>query len=67
MNLKKSARIGLAYKGKTQQWLAEQIGMNPDALSQAFSRNTLNSRIIEKIAKALDLKPSELIALGEEK
>ena len=67
MNIKKSVRIGLAYKSQTQAWLADQIGMNPDALSHALTRNTLNSKLIEKAASALDLKPSEFIALGEEK
>lgn len=67
MNIKKSVRVGLAYKGQTQAWLANQIGMNPDALSHALTRNTLNSKLIEKAASALDLKPSEFIALGEEK
>jgi lambda repressor-like predicted transcriptional regulator len=67
MNIKKSVRIGLAYKGETQAWLAAQIGMNPDALSHALTRNTLNSKLIEKAALALGLKSSEFIALGEEK
>ena len=67
MNIKKSVRIALAYKGETQAWLADQIGMNQDALSHALTRNSLNSKLIEKAALALDLKPSELIALGESK
>ena len=67
MDIKKSVRVALAFRGQTQALLAMQIGMNADALSQALIRNSMNSKQISKIALALDFKASELIALGETK
>ena len=67
MDIKKSVRVALAFRSKTQSQLAREIGMNVDALSQALIRNSMNSKQISKIALALDFKASELIALGETK
>ncbi len=65
MNIKKSVKIALINADKKQNWLAGEIGMTAPALSVMLSTNRPHSSAIERIAKAFEMKPSELIALGE--
>ena len=65
MNVKKSVKIALIHADKKQGWLAEKIGMTQPALSLMLSTNRPGTLAIEKLADAFDMKPSELIALGE--
>ena len=66
MNIKKSVKLALVNADKRQNWLAEEIGISPAALSAMLAANRSNTTVVEKIAAALNMKPSELVALGEE-
>lgn len=66
MNVGKSIRVALAKKGMTQRQLAEQLGMLPTSLSQLASQQSCTGATLEKLARALGMKASEFVALGEE-
>lgn len=65
MDIKKSIRVALATKAMNQVDLATALGMSPSAVSQMLSRESITSKNIEKIAAALGMKASELVAMGE--
>ncbi|MCK4621267.1 MAG: helix-turn-helix domain-containing protein [Desulfuromonadales bacterium] len=65
MNLKKSVKIALAKKEIKHGVLAEKMGMKVNTLSGILSKNNPSSNTIGKIAEALEMSASELIALGE--
>ena len=66
MNIKKSIDIALATKQKSKKWLAEQAGMDYKHIYTIGHQKAANTRTVEKMAKALGMKVSEFIALGEE-
>lgn len=66
MNLAASIRVALAYRGKSQSWLANEMGVSKtyiNRLAKGTSRPGMMQ--VEKIATALDYSISEFIALGE--
>ena len=65
MDFKKSVEIALAMSSKKKIWLANEIGISRAALGERLKANNPKSESIEQIADALDMKASELIALGE--
>tara|TARA_R110000764_G_scaffold235015_1_gene329288 strand:- start:26 stop:223 length:198 start_codon:yes stop_codon:yes gene_type:complete len=65
MDFSKAVRIALAHKGVNQSWLANQMMITKGGMSLALSRGTMSIMQVSLIAKKLDLKTSELIALGE--
>ena len=67
MNIKKSIKIALVERDQNQEWLAVQVGVSRGAISLILSRNSITTRLLGKIALALQYKVSELIALGEVK
>ena len=67
MNIRKSIKKALFDKDQTQEWLASEINLTAGALSNLLTRNSVKSPLLDKIAQALDMKASELIALGEAK
>ena len=67
MNIKKSIKIALVERDQNQEWLAGQVGVSRGAISLILSRNSITTRLLGKIAVALQYKVSELIALGESK
>ena len=67
MNFKKSIKFALINKDQTQEWLAKKMGITGGALSAIMNRNTKpQGNTIDRAAKALGMKSSELIALGED-
>lgn len=66
MDIKKSIRVALATKALNQNDLAAALGMSPSSVSQMLARESITSKNIEKIAAALQMKASELVALGED-
>ncbi len=52
----------LAEKGKTNNWLADEIGMNTNTISK-WCRNDMQPRIesLFQVAKALDVDVRELL------
>ena len=67
MNTGKSLRIALAIKEKNQQWLADELGVKKQMVSYWINGTSLKSEIVSNICCVLEYKPSEFIALGEEK
>lgn len=65
MNIKKSVKIALAMAGENQQWLAGELKVSEGSLSGMLSTNNMSAGNINKIAVALNIKPSTLVALGE--
>jgi len=67
MNIGRSIKIGMAYKGLTTTALAKLIEMSqPHVSALSNNRHHANIDTIEKMATAMDYKVSEFIALGEE-
>lgn len=67
MNLLKAIRVALAMKEMNQKQLAERLGMYESAMSQLINRPSITTEKLTQIADALDMKVSELVALGEDK
>ncbi len=67
MNIKLSLSIALAKRQKTQAWLADELNT-----SMSYISNVKNGSIspsierLQSICKALDMKVSEFVALGED-
>lgn len=66
MNLRRSIKIALAQRDKNASWLAGELGMSKQQMSQIMNGAGVRSDTIDKLSKALNLASSELIALGEE-
>lgn len=67
VNLLKAIRVALAMKEMNQKQLAERLGMYESAMSQLINRPSITTEKLTQIADALDMKVSELVALGEDK
>ena len=65
MNFKKSVVIALLDKGKSQEWLKKKLGLSGSSVSKTLTNNNPDADRIQSYAEALDMKASELIALGE--
>lgn len=66
MNAAKSMKIAMAQREINQTQLAEKIGITQGALSALASRKNWNAESMQKVAKALGMKVSEFVALGED-
>ena len=66
MNVSKSIRVALAMRELTQKQLAERLGMYESAVSQLVNRSSITTDKLKQVADALDMRVSELVALGEE-
>lgn len=66
MDVKKSLKIALAQRSKTQVWLAKQLGVTHQAITKIGATGHSNTRTIDNVCKVLGMKVSEFIALGEE-
>lgn len=65
MNLRKSIKIALAQRDENAAWLADELTMSKQQLSQIMSGANVRTDTIDRLANALGLASSELIALGE--
>lgn len=65
MNIKKSVNIALANKELTKHDLSKRLGVSRARLYAMLKQQSINTETLHLIAKALDMKTSELIALGE--
>jgi len=63
-DLRRAVKIAVAQRDLNLKGLAELMNVKPPALSVMISGNPTKDNI-EKSAGALDLKASELLALGE--
>ena len=65
MHFGQAIKIALIKKGKSQTWLAGELKVSRQAISNMVNSESGNTETINKIAKALDMKSSELIAYSE--
>lgn len=66
MDIQKSIRLSMAIKDINGVELAEKVGISSGTLSLIkSSKRNPSIGTIRKMAKALDMKVSEFIALGE--
>lgn len=67
MNITKSIRVAMAMRGLNQKGLANLLKMNESSLSQLINRQSITTEKLGLIASALNMKASELVALGEDR
>ena len=65
MDYKRSVEITLALSGEKKTWLAKEMGISRAALGERLKVNNPTAESVEQTAKALKMKSSELIAMGE--
>jgi len=65
MNLRESIKIACAKRHAYQIEVANKCGVSAPHMSTIMRVNRCSTDTLEKIAKALDYKVSEFIALGE--
>ncbi|MDL2233763.1 XRE family transcriptional regulator [Ruminococcaceae bacterium OttesenSCG-928-L11] len=53
MTITKKIKMALAYKGKSEAWLAKEIGSSPQAFNQRMKTDKFSSEELEKIAEAM--------------
>lgn len=67
MNIPKSIRVALAMRGMTQGQLAEATKIHQSNISKMMNgKYSVSDSHLQTIADAVDMKVSELIALGED-
>jgi DNA-binding Xre family transcriptional regulator len=66
MDVSKSLRVALAMRGMKQVELARKMGMSEGWVRHLAARKSANTNTVTRVAKALDFKVSEFMALGEE-
>lgn len=65
MNTGKAVKVALAMREMNQNDLALKLNMSHSVLSRICSAKSASTSTLQKIATALDMKVSELMALGE--
>lgn len=67
MNIGRSIKIANAMQGKTQEDLAEYLGLNPATVSRICKGKAgTKTGVLAKMAAFYGMKVSEFIALGEQ-
>lgn len=66
VSLGKSIKVALAKAGLSQRQLADRMGLSAPFITKLANKQTAKLETVDKIAAALGMKASELIALGEE-
>ena len=66
MNLGKAIKVALAKNDIRQNELAARLGVSDKYISRVCNHENVGMNTIRKIADELDMKVSELVALGEE-
>lgn len=65
MDLRKSLRLAIAIEGIKHQDLAAKVGTSSAQISNWLREGNIKSASVEKLSKALNMKASEFVALGE--
>jgi transcriptional regulator with XRE-family HTH domain len=66
MQIGKALKISLARAGMTQKQLADRLDVSSRYVGRIAKSSCASISTIEKFAKALGMKASELVALAEE-
>jgi len=67
MNIGRSISIALAQRDRDNVWLAKQMKVTRQRISELRKAKHTRSDVIARLARSFKLKPSEFVALGEEK
>lgn len=66
MNIAQSVRVGLAINSKNKSWLADQLQVSKNFISQVCKNNrNLNQERIEEVSEIFGVKDSVFISWGE--
>jgi plasmid maintenance system antidote protein VapI len=66
MNIGKSMKIALLKNNMDQSGLAQTMEVHVSAISRISCNKTITTETLERVAKALKMKVSEFVALGED-
>ena len=66
MNISKSIKVALAQREMTVGDLAKKLDLSRQRVNSLIRADNARTDTIEKVAKALNMQASELIALGED-
>jgi plasmid maintenance system antidote protein VapI len=67
MHVGRSVKVALAKQDKTQQWLADKLGVSRTRTSTIANAEDAGSPLLRRLAAAFSMKVSEFIALGEDR
>lgn len=62
----KAIRVALAKKGMRQYQLADKLGVTRATVGLYMKGNKLSTKRLTQIAEVMEMKVSELVALGEQ-
>lgn len=65
MNIGKAIKIALINNDKNQTWLAIELDISRQAVSQLCSKESAQIELIGKVADKFKMPVADLIALGE--
>lgn len=65
MDYAKAIKVALTMKGLTQADLAARLGIKQPTLNAYINKGAASTGRLTEIANALEMKVSELVALGE--
>lgn len=63
MNIGNSVQIALQKKGKTQVWLAGELGCSRQRVNEITKRSVVNATTLSRLADALEMSIDYLISL----
>lgn len=66
MNVGKSLKVAIAKRGTSQTELAKKMGVHLQWVNKLANSESAAQATIVSLAKALDYKVSEFVALGED-
>ena len=66
MNMGKGIKIALLKKGVSQKALSELLGVSNVYVNRICNQGSIGMESMKNVADALEMKLSDLIALGEE-
>lgn len=65
MNIRKAVDTLLIEQGLSRNQLAERMGKAHSNIGNICARDNINTKTIESICKALDVKPSRFVEIAE--
>ena len=65
MDISKSIRLSLAFKGHSRKWLAGKMGVSQQEISRICMAGKCGTDRLQSICKVLDTPVSDFIKLGE--
>ena len=66
MNINKSIKLALAHRDMTPADIAVALGTTRQRVYALSAQKVMTTETLERVAKALNYKTSEFIALGED-